>query len=332
MPKINVKNKKTRVAKKPAPKQSKVVTTSGYSIAQETTQTVRVRGSEILGVVSNDTFSDGAIRLQGVWDLNPACWNSSRLCLLAKAYEKYRFNSFTVKYVPRVSTNTSGLVAISADFDPDDELPQGEGGLTTAAQHAVFAQGTAFQSFSAHWRRDPADQQWYFASFRPGSTLANTSQGRVYALGGGDHAGIMGSVLIQYDISLTEPDFELNEAGEQFQFGSINSSAATAANTRVTVNANIDPNGDSHLIELKPNYVSLNGVEGPASFNMTSTGPTYTLRPGQSVFITRSDGKYYVYADLASAMAKAACLWTINALTSLTIAGRYRRLIKGSDY
>lgn len=279
---------------------------SGYKLNQSSQQMVQVRGHETMGLVSA-TDADGKVRLAACYDLNPACWRNSRLQGIARAYERYRYNSFRVHYIPRAAKTTTGVVSLSCEFDPTDDLLTGEPGLVSASQHAVFAQGPTYDAISAAWRRPTEDKAWYLASYDDSfdNALA-TSQGRVYSLAGANVAGTLGTLVLEYDIEFYMPELEAGLTGNQF----INGSAVDATVRAPNATFNFVPNG------INPDSVGVirfiiskltDGTTEMDSYTLqkgtTGSSNTTTLVPGREIALAwnNATGVWNAYEDVLEA-------------------------------
>jgi len=269
---------------------------------------LRVTGHEIIGDVNVDV-ADGSLQLSGVWDLNPACWTNSRLSNIAKTYERYRYDSFRLTYLPRAAATTSGLVALSCEFDYDDPLPYGDLGLVTTAQNTVFTQAAIRSPCTTSWRRNQEDKQWYAASF--GNEMAdysNACQGRAYAIASSNVAGVNGSVIIEYDITFYLPEMEPRDAGTQAAYGA-QTSSATAQNAYFAMDAGAWNVGSSaRLAEVVLDKINVNGTlvdSYAAQEGTTGSSTPITLRRGGKLFTAynRPAGKWQVFTNLVNALA-----------------------------
>jgi hypothetical protein len=259
-----------------------------------------------MGLVST-TDADGKVRLAACYDLNPACWKNSRLQGIARAYERYRYNNFRVHYIPRAAKTTSGVVSLSCEFDPTDDLLTGEAGLVNASQHAVFAQGPTYEPFSAAWRRPSEDKTWYLASYDDSfdNALA-TSQGRIYALAGANVAGTLGTLVLEYDVEFYMPELESGLTGNQFLLGSAIDATSRAANATF----NFVPNGinpDSvGVIRFIINKMT-DGTTEMDSYVLqkgtTGSSNTTTLTPGREIALAwnNATGVWNAYEDVLEA-------------------------------
>lgn len=127
-----------------------LIAPSKFSMNTISDGVVRFRGHELLGPVSTEAFSP----LAGVFDLNPACWTNSRLSRIASTYEKYRYDSFTIRYHPTVSTASSNALSTYVELEIDEDA------LTTvvgALNHQFSAMGPAWASHEVTYRRPPQD-------------------------------------------------------------------------------------------------------------------------------------------------------------------------------
>lgn len=282
-----------------------------FAITQLTQQMVRVRGHEILGNVNSIT-SDGAINIGGIFDLNPCGWSTSRLAGIAKGYEKYRYNTFRVTYISRVASITSGLVSVSAEFDYNDPIVSGDTGLLIASQSGVFTQAAVRSSCTTSWRRPAEDKEWYLASMAPNDmTVGNTSQGRIYALCGASVTGVVGSIVIEYDLDLYQPELEPLMPVPQYLSGTANDTTAEVANAAYKFAiAGFNPTNTASLVEAVPTAITYGGTAAQsAALQEGTTGSSnrYDLAVGKTFYIAWNlvTGLWNAYATLVDAEALA---------------------------
>jgi len=94
-------------------------------------------------------------------DLNPQIgpW-----CSQMGQYEKYRFRSVTVSYMPMVATTTAGAFAGVYEYDVDDLIAEGNGQATLERIRAHANAAVTDVWTPQHWTFKPIDNSWYYTS------------------------------------------------------------------------------------------------------------------------------------------------------------------------
>lgn len=307
------------------------VTASGpsrYTLTQRSQQIVQVRGHETLGLASASD-ADGKVRLAACFDLNPACWRNSRLSGIARAYERYRYNSFTVHYIPRAAKTTTGVVAVSCEFDGTDDLRAGEDGLVVASQHAVFAQGPVHSSCSASWRRPAEDKGWYNASYEDSfDNVLSTSQGRIYALVASSIAGTQGTIVLEYDVDFYMPELECGITGNQYLSGSITDAVSRTGNIKFAVTpTGVNPDNVG-IIRFVPQKVLINGTEVDsylAQKGVISGANTTAIQAGKEIALAwdGANSVWNLFEDLLQAanLSEPLCVRNAQPAAQLSVLG-----------
>jgi len=186
-----------------------LITPSKFSMNTISEGVVRFRGHELLGPVSAIQFSP----IAGVFDLNPACWINSRLARIASTYEKYRYDSFTLRYHPTVSTASSNALATYIELEIDEDA------FTTvvgALNHQFSAMGPAWSGHEVTYRRPPQDPKAYLLTDRAVGNRNDMSQGKVVCVSSADGPQTFGYLSIEYDVVFMYPELESGYSGEQY--------------------------------------------------------------------------------------------------------------------
>lgn len=313
---------------------------SMYTLSQVSQAMVRLRGHEVLGPITTALgagngsaigFPGGAglgsgPGLGGIFDLNPASWSRSRASLMASAYEKYRYNRFTIKYRSMMPTTASGGVVISAEFDPEERIVSNDpNAIQQAANNLVFATSSVWQDCSATWVRPSEDKEWYFASADI-DRRAN-SQGVVYALQ--THAiGIesvqLGWLEIDYDLDLYGPELEITTppGAVTLTTTKLEILASGVATLPITTSVVRDPNA---VYQVRPSN------DWGYTFNVGSAGSNNTVSAESGMlFYTSYDsgaGLWRLYPTLQAALSVSitTCLYALTATAATNYFAAYVR-------
>jgi len=311
-----------------------------YTLSQVSQAMVRLRGHEVLGPIttalgagngSSISAPGGAglgsgPALGGIFDLNPASWTRSRASLMASAYEKYRYNRFTVKYRSMMPTTANGGVVISVEFDPEERIVSNDpNAVQQAANNLVFASSSVWQDCAASWVRPSEDKEWYFAS--ADIQDRSNSQGVVYALQTNSVATTstqLGWLEIDYDIDLYGPELEIT--------------SPPGANILTTTKTDIQSNGLAALttttsVVRDPNtvYEVRPAVDWGYTFNIGSAGSNNTIPASSGTLLyTAYDsgtGLWRLYPTLTSAIAGSLtqCLYALTATAAANYFAAYVR-------
>lgn len=170
---------------------------------------VRFKGHELLGPVGTSAFST----LAAVFDLNPACWRNSRLARIAATYEKYRYDSFVVRYHPTVSTSTPNGLATYVELEIDEDA---QTNVVGALNHQYSAMGPAWAPHEVHYRRPAQDPKAYLLSDSAVGNRNDMSQGKIISVATADGPQAFGYLSIEYDVVFMYPELESGYPGEQY--------------------------------------------------------------------------------------------------------------------
>lgn len=157
----------------------------------------RISGSDYLGTVSvvGDS-STAANKLRKTFPVSPSSYPGTRMTQMSNLWERYRFNKFSLRYVPSVPNTLSAQVMVYQDTDPKDD----PSGITDA--DALIRQATS-QTGSQQWNFNQpkrvelasrADKELYYT----GTTATNDRfnlQGKAYFIQVSDALDFNGATL-----------------------------------------------------------------------------------------------------------------------------------------
>lgn len=282
---------------------------------------IRVTGHEVIGNIDTGNASG----LAGVFDANPACWVNSRLALVARAYERYRYNKCTIQFVPAVGSNTSGVVATAVELDPDELLPTGDTGIQRALNSYTAALTPVWQPSSMTFSRNTKDHQWYLASQIGESSRSACSQFLAYALYSGSASGPLGRMVFHYDIEFLYPELELASSGSNFS-REVGVMLAGAAGTAVTYDPTSTALNGAKIVELRlPSSLPSTYVTNPGDwFDYVAGAPLYAAFAGSAGWL--------LYATLDAAKVGIQPLKWTNAFTAVSTPLFQRILINSLNF
>lgn len=291
---------------------SGILSTPKYNISSsDNGQVTRVTGHDLLGSLYRGE------NIAGVFDMNPACWTNSRLSFIARTYEKYRFNSFTIHYVPSLATSATGFTAMYYEPEIYDNVASA---VTQTLTHYTSTAGPCWQPLSMTWKRPVTDQTTYLCTEKTGVERALLSQGKVAVICE-NTATNPGLLSIDYDITFLYPELEYGYAGVQYE--------VTQLNLNATANGIIDAGPafattDNKLIELT--------ITDPISdLFITVAGNPYAYLAGAVLYTAWDGTSWRLFPDIPSALAKAGALFSVPALTNVLKDCWGRRLVFGSS-
>jgi len=267
---------------------------------------IRVRGHELLGTVVQSTINNN---LSGVFDLNPACWNTSRLALLARTYEKYRYERFKITYYPSNPTTMPGNVAVYLELEAFENMTDS---VVVALNHQYSGMSSIWQSCGFTYVRPNQDPTTYIMTAKAGTDLALFSQGRVGVVRASTSSdGLSGFLAIEYDVTFMYPELELGYPGTQFETSSASLGAAvngiiSAAPAWSSLNVKL-----AEIVLAKP----LQDVYIGGNTNM------YSLPAGQTLFTAWDGTRWGLYLTVQAALAATGALF--SAVVSSTFPLQY---------
>lgn len=284
--------------------------TPSYSIiSQDGGQVLKVKGRDLLGQLYGGNNSI----IVGVFDLNPACWSNSRLSFLARTFEKYRYDSFTIHYIPSLASTATGFASLYFEPEIYDDVASV---VTQSLTHFTSSAGPAWHPNSITWRRPSTDPGAYLCTEKTGIERALLSQGKVCFLNE-NTATIPGIAAIEYEITFMYPELELGYAGVQYEV------------TQLTLNA--AANG---LIAAPPSFTStgVKLIEYVLNDPITNVfvnvaGNPYNFLVGAVLYGAWDGGAWRLFPDIASALAKAGALFSVPALANVQCDILGRRLV-----
>jgi hypothetical protein len=175
-----------------------------------------IRGSEFVGRVSLPTVltTNNAILFQQ--EVSPSLFVGSRMSLLARAYEKYRFKRLVLRYVPSVPTAIGGQIVAYFDLDVLDSFT-GATSVDVIVRDAMAHQGAKLFNVNV-----PESVEMPIApglkDFFTGIGASSPqfySQARIYVIGVAGLNGI--SIPASGAVGSLFVDYELHFEGEQMQ-------------------------------------------------------------------------------------------------------------------
>lgn len=307
MPPKSKQQKRKQVAAKPKPKSNNPVRSttaptnygttlksSSYALATVGAGHIRVRGHELLGPVSSNSVDGG---IAAVFDVNPACWKNSRLSLLAQTYEKYRVNRVVVSYVPSVGTSSAGVVAMAVETDADERLPSGVDALQRMLNTYSSVMGPVWQPNKMLFSRNTADTKWYSASMLGHSQRSDVTQFLIYALSEGTINGIIGRIILEYDIEFIYPELEFVDGGSQFTDGGALINATSNAGEPLLFDSGSNPTlfAGRKVIEWRPNFSIVTNL-------VMNTDPVEIVRGGL-YYVAWANSVWSIYLSYEAAKA-----------------------------
>lgn len=280
-----------------------------YSIQTKGAGHIVVRGHELLGEVRTGGAAVPGGVLGLVADLNPACWVNSRLKLIASAYDKYRFNSVSMAYIPSVAATTNGTTTVFVETDPDERLPVGPGSVGRVLNYQFVKTGAIWQQFSCQYRRNVDDREWYIAS-AVATSRANNVQATVGVLCDGPDNTTVGRLLISYEVEFIYPELEYVDGGLQyFQTTGMELNAAAAGADMVANVALAGLPANARFCEIRPE------TNLPSAF-VQAVGNWFDALAGQAIYLGFTGTTWLVYRTLESARANSGNLKWTNAVAA----------------
>jgi len=284
---------------------SRLAGASGYSIIGSTNTGITVRGKEILGSVTAIASAVG--NTGALFDSNPACWSNSRLALLARTYEKYRFTRAKIRYVPSVATSETGAIAMYVETDPAERLVTGSAAMQIIANMQFSRMGPVWSSVEFDFRVDRNDQDMYFCSVAGITERRECTQFMIAAncFGTSFPAGVaakdIGWVEIEYELQFAYQELEIGTAGTQYVLDTLTIPATGAgAVTSITgSNAGSLPGG-SKLAEIRF-AETISNVLNERLAQFGNAGNNIEIVPGMPLYLGWAGDAWRVYASLAAA-------------------------------
>lgn len=274
---------------------------------------VRIRGRDILGPCQ---YNGGTSAVFGVFDLNPACWNNSRLSLVAKTYEKYRYDHMTLHYIPSVATSTAGTTAVYFEPEVYDNVVNS---VSAALTHHDSIAGPIWGPLCVQYRRAPGDQTTYLCTEKSGIERGLLSQAKAAVICE-TAATAIGYLAIEYDITFMYPELEYGYTGEQY----VSTSATlTAAANGVIATVPTWTSVTQKVVEIVVGNAIL-------ACYVNNVSNTYDYVAGSLLYSAWDGTSWRLYPDLASALSKSGPLSSVAAIAGVVYAYYMRRLVFGS--
>lgn len=289
-----------------------VLSPSKFSMQTVSEGVVRFRGHELLGALGTVAYST----IAGVFDLNPACWRNSRLSRIAATYEKYRYDSFTIKYHPTVPTTAPNAIATYVELEVEEDVATN---VTAALNHQYAAMGPAWATHEVHYRRPPQDPKAYYLTDRVVGNRSDMSQGKIVCLSNADGPQAFGYVSIEYDVVFMYPELEPGYPGEQYVQGSATIPPLAAGDNIIT-------NPSWSHVGTRVAEVVLEEVL-PSCFIAAGAAFDFTIG---SVLYTAWDGvAWLLYQNLEQALSLVNPLRTSTGIPGTTLNYFVRKLTAG---
>lgn len=302
---------KTRAVAAPASSGS-LITPSKFSMNTISDGVVRFKGHELLGPVGTGAFSP----LAGVFDLNPACWTNSRLARIAATYEKYRYDSFTVRYHPTVATVAPNGIATYVELEIDEDAVTS---VIGALNHQFSALGPAWASHSVTYRRPPQDPRAYVLTDRAVANRNDLSQGKIVCVSTADGPQAFGYLSIEYDVVFMYPELESGYPGEQF----------------IATSATIPILAPGSNIIASPNWFSTNVKVAEVVLNevllgcVNAAGSAFDFAIGNVLYTAWDGVAWLLYENIEQALSLVNPLRTVEGLPGTTLNYFMRKLTVG---
>jgi len=258
-------------------------------------------GSDFLSIVEVKAAPTPAQRILRVLDISPSMFPGTRLTQLSQLYERYRFTSFRLRYVPAVPTSIACQLLVYLDTDPSDD-PSASPTAETLIRQATAHTGSQQWNFNVPKLISlpmRADKQLYYT----GDTKLNprfNMQARAYVIQVTDPVNYngepiasalqSGSLYIDWVCQFQTP--QINPAG--FLSGDAESTLLAAINpTLVGVPLYNDAVATDLPVTLKPNaqyavWASFNGTNRTTSSTVFSGTGSATL---QYTFVPKDGGQ-----------------------------------------
>ena len=272
---------------------------------------VRFRGHELLGAV----VADSATPIAAVFDLNPACWVNSRLARIAATYEKYRYDSFTIRYHPTCPTTSSNGLATYVELEIDEAAATT---VVAALNHQYAAMGPSWAPHEVHYRRPPQDPKAYILTDNAVGNRNDLSQGKIVCVSTYDGYQVFGYLSIEYDVVFMYPELESGYPGEQYQVSS-------AAVPVIAPNSNIvsAPNWTSAGIKVAE--IILNE---PLNNTSNAAGSLFNFGIGSVLYTAWDGANWLLYQNIEQALATVNPLRSVPGLAAFTLNYFVRKLTR----
>lgn len=288
-----------------------LLTPSKFTMQTIADGVVRFRGHELLG----QAVTDSNTPIAAVFDLNPACWVNSRLARIAATYEKYRYDSFTIRYHPTVPTTAPNGLATYVELEIDEAVATS---VVTALNHQYATMGPAWAPHQVHYRRPPQDPKAYLLTDTAVGNRNDMSQGKIICVSTTDGPQVFGFLSIEYDVVFMYPELETGWPGEQYQLSS-------ASVPIIAANANIvaPPNWTS--AGTKVAEIVLNE---PLNNTVNAAGSIFSFPIGSVLYTAWDGANWLLYQNIEQALSTVNPLRSAPGLAAFTLNYFVRKLTK----
>lgn len=288
---------------------------SKFSITTVSEGVVRLRGHEMLGVVS--VPSPGGSPIAGVFDLNPACWTNSRLARIASTYEKYRYDRIRIRYHPSVATSTNGSISCYLELEADENVA-----LTPvqSLNHQYSFLGPAWAPGEVTYVRPAQDPTTYYLTNKGSAERTDLTQGKAVFVAGSSAEASFGYAIIEYDVVFMYPELESGYSGEQYQ----------ASWGAVPIQGAGDP------VVATPAWASVGVKVAEVVLNrpltgvfQSAAGNTYDLPVGSLLYTAWDGVNWLLYQTLSGALATTSPLrWVAANAAAFNLGYQVRKLVQ----
>ena len=233
---------------------------ANYRPVRNATQSMA--GSDFLSIVEVKAAPTPVQRILSSLDISPSMFPGTRLTQLSQLYERYRFTSFKLRYVPAVPTSIACQLLVYLDTDPSDD-PSSSPTAETLIRQASSHTGSQQWNFNVP-KVIPlpmrADKQLYYT----GDTKLNprfSLQARAYVIQVTDPVNFNGEPI---NTSLQSGSLYIDWVC-QFQTPQINPAGFLAGDAEATLLAVANP-----TLAGVPLYANALKEEAPITFKPNS--------------------------------------------------------------
>lgn len=269
-----------------------------------------ITGSSCLGVVTTGTVTGSLPQASFFSSSNPVVF-PDRMKLEAQLFDKYVYKRVTLRYVPQVSTSTSGMVAVAIDRDYMDDLQTQSWAIATSYESVAF--GSVWAPHRTSMARDANEMRTYFTNFGASIEMRECEQFKfyVYTLGC-PVSTTLGQVFLDYELELISPVYapaELTSSGTnvemQYALGQLQFFAAGSnATAPFLPQNNVAPGNIFEVVFQGAPQNTADFTVGGAVYTPTTAGSCrYFFRGITAAGTART---YKVFLDYPSALANTA--------------------------
>ncbi len=180
------------------------------------TNNFRVKNREFVAEIT--TNADGSYDLQRVISIQPGLSPSFPwLSQIATNHQKYRFHKLTYSYVPSCGTQTNGRVAMAYAVDPLDEFPIDQ---QTLYQYPEQTDSALWSPMSYSIPPHQLKPLFTRSRIQDGTDLKTYDNGVLFvATYGGGEAATTGSLFVEYEVELINPQPKVIADPMNYQLG-----------------------------------------------------------------------------------------------------------------